>query len=58
MDELFGPNDCNGEFASLKGSFEAAVTNTRNWPVAEIVIGEISDRLPSFDSLSECQLRS
>ena len=32
--------------------------NTCYWPVAEIVIGEISDRLPSFDSLSECQLRS
>jgi hypothetical protein len=41
MDELFGPNDCNGEFASLKGNFEAAVTNTRNWPKAEVGFEEI-----------------
>ena len=32
--ELFSPNDCNGEFATLKGDFRGTVANTRNWSLA------------------------
>jgi hypothetical protein len=46
--ERLSPNVRNGTTRSKVGT----------WPTAEIVIDEISGRLPPFDGLSEQQLRS